>query len=160
MGDTTRLTPRNGLIEARSDIIRTVVLSATEAEYIASFMAALRGVYLTQMAESMGYPQRPTRIKTDNEASHGIANGTYQINRTKAINTRFHWLRQQIQQGRFQFIFQKGRDNGPADHCTKPLHKDKFYEARDQLGLIFPMRNSIEEKQFQLRQQLMLALKK
>ncbi len=41
MGHTTRLTPRNGLIEARSDIIRTVVLSAKEAEYTASFMAAL-----------------------------------------------------------------------------------------------------------------------
>ena len=123
---------RNGLIEARSDIIRTVVLSATEGEYIALFMASLRALYLKQIAEAMGFIQGPIVIRTDNEAAMGILNSTYGLKRTRSINVRFHWLRQQVSEGAFIILWIQGIAN-IADFFTKPLGREKFEHDRPEI---------------------------
>jgi hypothetical protein len=41
----------------------------------------------------MGHKQPPTPLQTDNSTADGVINGKIQPKRTKAMDMRFHWLR-------------------------------------------------------------------
>ena len=44
----------------------------------------------------MGHPQPPIDIRTDNKTACGIVNGTMKQRRSKAIDMRFHWLKDRV----------------------------------------------------------------
>ena len=67
--------------------------SAFEAEYAARFMNARHAIYLRNILEDLGYPQPPTIILCDNKCAVGIATDTAQAKRSKAIDMRWHWIR-------------------------------------------------------------------
>ena len=60
----------------------------------------------------------------DNDCAVGLANNTLKIKRSKSIDMRFHWLRDRIRQGQFEYQWRKGANN-LADFFTKalPVHK-------------------------------------
>jgi len=64
----------------------------------------------------MGHPQLPTRIKTDNSTTAGMANDTVKQRRSKAINMRYYWIR--VRQGQFIVHWKRGADND-ADYFSK-----------------------------------------
>ena len=41
----------------------------------------------------MGHPQPPTLMQTDSQSAHGLTKGTMKQKRSKAIDMRFHWLK-------------------------------------------------------------------
>jgi hypothetical protein len=67
--------------------------SAAEAEIGALYLNAREAVYLRQILIEMGHPQSPTPIQTDNTTAEGEMNKKIQPKRTKAMDMRFHWLR-------------------------------------------------------------------
>ena len=74
--------------------------------------------------EELGHPQPPTPMKTDNTTASGIISGTVKQNRSKAIDMRFYWLRDRVEQGQFKIHWAPGDENW-ADHFTKhhsPTH--------------------------------------
>ena len=76
----------------------------------------------------MGYPQPPTTILCDNTAAIGLANDSIKQKRSKAVDMRFHWVRDRIRQQQFCVIYVPTDDN-IADYFTKNLPKaihDKF----------------------------------
>jgi hypothetical protein len=110
----------NGPILCDTSIIPVVTASAAESEYGAAFRAASNAVPLRLTLEDLGWPQPPTTLLTDNLCATGVANNTIKRKRSKAFSTRFHWLRDRVQQGEFSIIFRKGCHN-LADYFTKPL---------------------------------------
>ena len=44
----------------------------------------------------MGHPQPLTVICTDNKTACGIVNGTMKEQHSKAIDMRFHWLKDRV----------------------------------------------------------------
>jgi hypothetical protein len=98
--------------------------SAAEAELGALFLNAKDAVYLCQILTDMGHQQPTTPIQTDNTIAEGVINNKIQPKRTKAMDMRFHWLRNQEAQGQFKIYWQPGRTN-LADYFTKhcpPVH--------------------------------------
>eukprot|EP00804_Cyclotella_cryptica_P025592 CCRYP_002823-RA/>CCRYP_002823-RA protein AED:0.50 eAED:0.50 QI:0/-1/0/1/-1/1/1/0/104 len=66
----------------------------------------------------MGHKQPPTPIQTDNAMADAVINGKVQPKRTKAMDMRFHWLRDRECQAQFKFYWRPGKTNY-ADYWTK-----------------------------------------
>jgi hypothetical protein len=71
-------------------------------------------------ASKLYHPQPATSIICDNTCAVGIVNDTCKIKRLKAIDMRFHWVRDRVRQGHFTVTWQPGNRN-LADFFTKPL---------------------------------------
>jgi hypothetical protein len=98
--------------------------SAAEAEIGALYLNAREAVYLRQILAEMGHPQPPTPIQMDNTTTEGVINNKIQPKRTKAMDMRFHWLRDCKQREQFRIYWRLGGAN-LADYWTKhhaPAH--------------------------------------
>jgi hypothetical protein len=88
------------------------------------FLNAKEAVYLCQILTKMGHSQPRTPIQTDNTTAEGVINNKIQLKRTKAMDMRFHWLRDREAQGQFKIYWRPGGTN-LADYFTKhhlPAH--------------------------------------
>ena len=92
--------------------------SATKAEMGALYIMAREAVYMRIILEEMGHKQPPTPIQTDNAMAEAVVNAKIQPKRTKAMDMRFHWLRDRECQKQFKFYWQPGKQNY-ADYWTK-----------------------------------------
>jgi hypothetical protein len=113
----------NGAIDYMSCIIPTVCSSVAEAEYAALFLAGKEATNARNILHDLGYPQKTTRIICDNACAVGIATDSVKQKRSKAIDMRYHWTRDQVRQGKFSIHWEKGATN-LADYFTKahPVH--------------------------------------
>ena len=110
--------PNNGAILNIAHIIKHVMSSATEAELAALYIMAREAVYIRIILEELGHPQPPTPLQTDNSMADGVVNGKIQPKRTKAMDMRFHWLRDRECQEQFRIYWRPGKLNY-ADYWTK-----------------------------------------
>jgi hypothetical protein len=108
----------NGAIHAISSIIPAVTSSATEAEYAALFLNAVDAEGIRLQLSDLGFPQGATPLISDNKCAVGIGNSTVKIRRTKAMDMRWHWVRDRIRQEHFTLTWYPGVDN-LADFFTK-----------------------------------------
>ena len=108
----------NGAVDYLSTIIPTVCSSAAEAEYAALFLLGREATNARHILHDLGYPQDTTTIMCDNSCAVGIANNDVKQKRSKAIDMRYHWIRDQVQQCKFKIIWEKGSAN-LADYFTK-----------------------------------------
>jgi len=83
----------NGAIYNEASIIKLVTSSAAEAEIGALYINARKGVEIRNILKEMGHMQPPPPVQTDNSTADGIVNLRVQPKRTKAMDMRFHWLR-------------------------------------------------------------------
>ena len=111
--------------------------SAAEAEVGAMFINAREAVPCRKTLEEMGHKQPRTPMQIDNSTAVGVANKNIQPRRTKAMDMRFHWLRDREAQKQFKFYWRPGKLN-LADYWTKhhcaAHHKEmrsKFLTPRD-----------------------------
>ena len=119
--------PNNGAILNIAHIIKHVMSSATEAELAALYIMAREAVYIRIILEELGHPQPPTPLQTDNSMADGVVNGKIQPKRTKAMDMRFHWLRDRECQEQFRIYWRPGKLNY-ADYWTKH-HPAKHHQS-------------------------------
>ena len=108
----------NGAILNIAHIIKHVMTSATEAELAALYIMAREAVYIRIILEEMGHKQPPTPLQTDNSMAEAVINGKITPKRTKAMDMRFHWLRDRECQEQFRIYWRPGKLNY-ADYWTK-----------------------------------------
>jgi hypothetical protein len=89
----------NGAILNPSSVLNVVVSSAAEAEYAALFENGKAGILERTTLEELGHTQGPTWINTDNSTACGIANNSVKQQRSRAMDMRFHWIRDRVKQG-------------------------------------------------------------
>jgi hypothetical protein len=114
----------NGCLDFISTIIPSVVSSVAEAEYAALFICATTAEEHRLTLTDLGYPQSATPLFTDNSCAVGIANSTVKQKRSKAIDMRYHWIRDRVRQAHFVVSWKPGANNY-ADFLTKalPVHE-------------------------------------
>jgi hypothetical protein len=120
LGNKDSPTDINGAICAHSSIIPGVPTSAAEAEYCGLFINGKHSTYLRTVLHALGYTQPPTVILCDNMCATGIANDTVKAKRSKSIDMRWHWIRDQVREGNFTVTWRQGVFN-LADFFTKNL---------------------------------------
>jgi hypothetical protein len=125
LSENAPIPANNGAIANVAEIIKGVMSSAAEAEMGALYINARKAVEERNILEELGHPQPPTPIQTDNSTAEGIINKKVQPKRTKAMDMRFHWLRDRaVNQNQFRFYWRPGPLN-LADYFTKhhpPAH--------------------------------------
>jgi hypothetical protein len=92
--------------------------SATEAELAGLYIMAREAVYIRIILEELGHKQPPTLLQTDNTMADAVINGKIQPKQTKAMDMRFHWLRDRECQQQFRIYWRPGKLNY-ADYWTK-----------------------------------------
>jgi len=127
LGDADTTTGVHGAIDYLSCIISTVVSSAAEAEYAALFLVGREAICANQTLTDLGFPQAATLIICDNQCAVGIANRSVKQKRSKAINMRYHWIRDQVDLEAVTIEWQPGAVN-LADFFTKN-HPTKHHSA-------------------------------
>jgi hypothetical protein len=127
--------PNNGAILNIAHIIKHVRASATEAELAALYINVREEVYIRIIVKELGHKQPATPIQTDNSMAEAVCNGKIQPKRTKAMDMRFHWLRNRECQNQFGIYWRPGKLNY-ADYWTKH-HPAKHHQnvRRDFLTL-------------------------
>ena len=124
LSNDEKFPPNNGAILTIATIIKAVMSLTAEAELGALFINTKEAVYLQQILKEMGHPQPRTPIQTNNTTVEGVINNKIQPKRTKAMDMRYHWLRNREAQGQFNIYWRPGGAN-LADYFTKhhaPAH--------------------------------------
>ena len=135
LSDGTAMPGNNGAVLNIAHIIKHVMTSATEAELAALYIMAREAVYIRIILEEMGHKQPPTPLQTDNSAACGVVNGKVQPKRTKAMDMRFHWLRNRECQEQFRIYWAPGKMNY-ADYWTK--HHTAKHHAKTRKEYLTP----------------------
>ncbi|KAG5674318.1 hypothetical protein PVAND_004295 [Polypedilum vanderplanki] len=121
---------------------RIVALSSTEAEYIALAGAVQEAIWLRQLSiELQIIPNDVTMIvRCDNQSTIKLALCNGYRPRTKHIDLRYHFLRDEIEKGivNVQFI---GTEENVADALTKAVSRQKLELCATNMGLTQSVKN-------------------
>lgn len=114
---------------------QVVALSSCEAEYIAASAAACQGVWLGRLlADLLGEPPEQVALKVDNQSAISLCKNPVYHERSKYIDTRFHFIRECVEGGSIR-VEHIGTHDQLADILTKPLGRLKFHEMREKIGM-------------------------
>ncbi|CAJ2633216.1 unnamed protein product [Trifolium pratense] len=117
-----------------------VALSSCEAEYIAGSYAACQALWIESVLKELKVDvERPIKLQIDNKSAINLAKNPVLHGRSKHIETRFHFLREQVNQGSLEVIH-CATGSQIADAMTKSLKTDRFLSLRSSLG-VFNLRN-------------------
>jgi hypothetical protein len=115
---------------------RVVALSSCEAEFIAGAAAACQATWLGRLVEDVtGKKTSPPRLKMDNMTAIALSKNPVLHDRSKHIDTKFHFIRECVDRGDITVEF-VGTKEQLADILTKPLGKALFQELRERMGVI------------------------
>ena len=126
------LPTNNGAIHTLWHITKNVMSSAAEADIGATFLNAKDALPIRTTLQELGHRQPPTPMKVDNTTAVGFANNTIKQKRSKAIDTRFYWIRDRTCQGQFKIYWVPGSTN-LRDYQTKKHPPNHHRLMRPQL---------------------------
>lgn len=113
-----------------------VTLSSCEAEYVAVTACACHAIWLRRMLKEIGLPEhRASRIFVDNRSAQALARNPVFHDRSKHIDTRYHFIRECITKKEIELEYVKSVDQ-VADIFTKPLKVEVFEKMRTLLGVM------------------------
>ena len=116
-------------------------LSTAESEYIALTSTVQECIWLKQLLEGLGYKQDTVEIYEDNASCIALSKNPQEKRRTRHIQVRFHWIREQLTNGVFK-LTQINTLKQNADILTKGLHGPQINTISNRLGLI---RDSVKQ---------------
>jgi hypothetical protein len=112
----------------RSKSGKYVTLSSTEAEYFAISELAKEVLFVKQVLESMGITvEYPIIIHTDNVGAIYLSNNHTTSQRTRHIDTRYHFVCEYIEDNIIKVLFVRSEDN-EADIFTKNTNSSLFHK--------------------------------
>ena len=113
-----------------------MALSSCEAEYVAAAAAACQGVWLSRLiADMMGTKEAPVKLLMDNMSAIALSRNPVHHDRSKHIDTKFHFIRECIEEGKVE-VDHVGTAGQLADIFTKSLGRVRFVELRSALGVV------------------------
>ena len=120
-----------GAVAFASRLQKSVARSTMEAEYMALFEAAQMAIILRDLLQHMRQPQlEPTIIFEDNTACIALANSQGYTKRSRHVNIKYHFTREQVQSGIIT-VQQIGTKEQLADGLTKNVSPARLEELRD-----------------------------
>ena len=99
-------------------ILKNIMASAAEAELGALFINAREAVPTCTTLVEMQWPQPSTPIQVNNSTAVGIDNQSIKQKMSKAMDMRFYWVVDRINQGQFIVYWKPGTTN-LGDYPTK-----------------------------------------
>ncbi|WOG95118.1 hypothetical protein DCAR_0314420 [Daucus carota subsp. sativus] len=114
---------------------QTVALSTCEAEYIAAAACACQAMWLGYILGELNLAKEdPVTIYVDNKSAISLAKNPVSHSRSKHINIKYHFLREQVNDKNVELVHCRTEEN-LADIFTKPLKPDVFNKMITKLGM-------------------------
>ena len=112
-----------------------VALSTAEAEYMALASATQEAVWLSKLNSDLNYISDKSMILyEDNQSTICMAKNPRFHGRTKHIEIKYHFVREQVSLGKIELKYCKS-ENMLADILTKPLAYERFSMLREAIGV-------------------------
>ncbi|KAJ0982162.1 hypothetical protein J5N97_010417 [Dioscorea zingiberensis] len=124
----------SSLITWLSQKQKIVALSSCEAEYIAATTAACQGIWIARLiADLLKKEPKKFELRIDNKSAISLCKNPVHHERSKHIDTRYHFVRECVEAGRME-VQRRLLKIGPR-MLTKALGRVKFLEMRQKLGM-------------------------
>ncbi|GJZ67017.1 hypothetical protein Tco_0630257, partial [Tanacetum coccineum] len=107
----------------------------SEAEYVSARKACQQALWMKQALVDYGIRLDDIPIMCDNKGAIDLSKNPVQHSRTKHIEIRHHFLRDNVQKGNITIKKVSSEDN-IADILTKPLKRESFNYLRLGLGMM------------------------
>ncbi|GAU17221.1 hypothetical protein TSUD_324240 [Trifolium subterraneum] len=112
-----------------------VALSSCEAEYIATSLCACQAIWLANLIEEiMGEDHGAVKMRIDSISAIKLAKNPVAHGKSKYIEMRFHYLREQVSNERICVEHCRSKDQ-LADIMTKAVQTEVFKRIRSMMGL-------------------------
>lgn len=112
-----------------------VALSTAEAEYVAACEATMEAKAASNILQVILLKRTlKLRIGIDNQAAHILATNPTYCRRTRHIELRWHFVREQVEKCVVELHKVRGDEN-PADAFTKPLDKSRLKSLLELVGV-------------------------
>ena len=111
-------TKPNGAVLVDCKTFRSILASAAECETGGVFFNGQTAVVLRVALTTLGHPQPPTPIKTDNSTANSFVHSNIKQRKSKTWDLRWHWLRDKEGQLQLKVYWDKG-ENNDGDYWTK-----------------------------------------
>ncbi|GKE19284.1 retrovirus-related pol polyprotein from transposon TNT 1-94, partial [Tanacetum coccineum] len=104
---------------------KSTTISTTEAEYIAMFGCCAHILWMRSHLMDYGFASNNTPLYCDNKSAIALCCNNVQHSRSKHIDTRHHFIREQVENGVVELYFVT-MDYLLADIFTKALPRERF----------------------------------
>jgi hypothetical protein len=143
LGNCFFLTKDSGAIYSVSKKDSTVSHSSTESEIKAIDLCIRTTLFIRNLLNELKiFQNEPTTIYVDNKSSIDLVNTLKSNHKTKHINMKINFIREQINNNNIKIKFVRTR-NQVADILTKALPKMEFRRLKDYL--LYGFQNSLDE---------------
>ena len=110
-------------------------LSTTEAEFVAACEASKEATWLLHLLQELGVKESgPVTLMSDNQSAIRVINNTEFHQRTKHIDVKYNYIRDQQTNGTIDVKY-VCTNQQLGDLFTKPLPTPRFQSLRDQIGI-------------------------
>jgi hypothetical protein len=115
---------------------KVLVLSSREAENIAGATTVCQAVWLAWLLTEMTRVEAgPSNLKIDNMSAIALSKNQVFHDRSKCIDTKFHFIHQCLKSGKTRLDYANTNDL-LVDILTKSLVHIKFQELRRRIGIV------------------------
>jgi hypothetical protein len=115
----------------------SVAQSTTEAEYVVAASCCSQLLWITYTLSDFGDKCSHVPLKCDSTSAISVAKNPVLHFRTKHIEARYHFLRENVEKGNINLIHVP-TEKQLADILTKPLDQATYARLRGELGVVFP----------------------
>ncbi|KAJ9541769.1 hypothetical protein OSB04_028275 [Centaurea solstitialis] len=112
-----------------------VSTSTAEAEYVAAVSCCSQVLWMKTQLLDYGYKLKRVPIYCDSESAIAITSNPVQHSKTKHIDIRYHFIKDNVEKGNIEMFFVQ-TDYQLADLFTKPLDEKHFNFLVSKLGML------------------------
>jgi hypothetical protein len=112
----------------------SVAQSTTEAEYVAAASCCSQLLWITYTRSDFGEEYTHVPLQCDNTSAISVAKNLVLHSKTKHIEVRYHFLRDNVEKGKITLIHVPTQDQ-LTDIFTEPLDQATFTRLRGELGV-------------------------
>jgi hypothetical protein len=112
----------------------SVAQSTTETEYVAAASCCSQLLWISYTTSDFGEEYTHIPLQCDSTSAISVAKNPVLHSKTKHIEVRYHFLRDNVEKGKIALIHVPTHDQLP-DIFTKPLDQETFTRLRGELGV-------------------------
>ncbi|GKD25324.1 hypothetical protein Tco_1231538, partial [Tanacetum coccineum] len=109
-------------------------MSSAEAEYVALSASCAQVMWMRTQLQDYGFNYNKIPLYCDSQSAIAISCNPVQHSRTKHIHTRYHFIKEQVENGIIELYFVR-TEYQLADMFTKALPEDRFKYLVRRIGM-------------------------
>ncbi|GJU77296.1 retrovirus-related pol polyprotein from transposon TNT 1-94 [Tanacetum coccineum] len=109
-------------------------MSSTEAEYVALYASCAQVMWMRTQLQDYGFNYNKIPLYCDSQSAIAISCNPVQHSRTKHIHTRYHFIKEQVENGIIELYFVR-TEYQLADMFTKALPEERFQYLVRRIGM-------------------------